>query len=440
MTARNIKICLVLFLLAAGTRFIVWQNNKVEMGGVQWVLTEIYERDAQNLASGEIDLFLTGPDPPSDANVLLHPPGYSLFIAGLYTLFGTNETVRVLQILLNSLSPVVIFLIAARLFDQRSGIIAGLLGAIAPQFAYHSGLMLPDALSVLPIMTALYVLTRAREDDRLLLPIICGVALGVSCWLRANGALLPLFFAVAALLWLPRHTRTRFASVLVIGFICTIAPISIRNYATFGSFVPLSLGSGTTLLEGLGDYDTDGRLEMPRTDEDVIEMDVRRSGRADYYGELYSPDGVERDQRRIRDGLRIIAGNPGWYAAAVAHRGLMTLRMERVPVIAPERDERETTAPVLYFLNRPLKFSQRAFITAIVLPLALVGLWLISIDVARRRVLIVLAIIPLYYMSVQALLHTEYRYVLATPHILFIFAALPINFLFGKMTSRGAAD
>lgn len=435
MNAHILRICLVIFVISVGVRVLIWQNNKVEMSGVQWVLTHIYRADARELALGRLGLFLAGPNSPSDANVLLHPPGYSILIAGVGSIVGDGNGFRIVQICLNSLAPVLVFLIGLQLFGQRTGIIASLGVAFAPQFAYHSGLMLPDGLSVVPILAALYCLVRARETPSILLSVLCGVALAVSCWLRPNALLLPLFFAAATFCWLPKASRSRFAAILLAVFALTIAPITIRNYVVFNAFIPLSLGAGTTFLEGLGDYDVDGTGTLPVTDEDVMLRDVQRSGRADHYGFLYRPDGVERERERILDGLAVVVEHPFRYGMAVAHRGASTFRMERVPAIAAERDERETTPPVFYYLNLPLKFFQGFFITAVVLPLAIAGLFLVILDRERRNILVLLAAIPLYYGTIQALIHTEYRYVLATPHILMILAAVALSWLIDRLNS-----
>jgi len=58
------------------------------MDGVQWMLTHIYTEDARKLVSGNLALFLAGPNPPSDANVLLHPPGYSIMMALVHRIAG----------------------------------------------------------------------------------------------------------------------------------------------------------------------------------------------------------------------------------------------------------------------------------------------------------------------------------------------------------------
>ena len=430
------KICIVLFVLSAGVRFLVWQNNKVAMAGVQYVVTEGYQHDAGLLLDGNLPEFLSGPNPPSDANILLHPPGYPIFLATVRGIVGDSVPVQAVQILVNSLTPLLIFLLAASLFGIGTGTIAGSFAALSPQFAYHSGIILPDELSVLPLLLAVFAFAYAYKMPNLKWAVMCGVTIGASCWLRANALLLPVFFAIAAVIVLPRSTRLRFAGVLLAAFILTISPIAIRNYLVFDTFIPLSLGTGTTFVEGLADLDAEGTRALPRTDEDVRSMDAEHFGQPDYHGTLYSPDGVMRDRSRVSFGLGVVRSEPLWFFGGVLKRGIGTIRMERVPVIAPERDEAETTAPILYYLNIPLKLFQRLFITAVFLPLMVIGAIFLLITRESRGKFLVLSVVPIYYMSVQPLIHTEYRYVLPAAHVFIIFAAVAVSLLGGWIVKR----
>ena len=434
---RQVVICLFLFTVAFAVRFLVWQNNKVEMGTVQSVVTENYLRDAHALASGDIRTFLAGDDPPTNARVIDHPPGYPLLI-GIVDVIGTDELWRYIQFALNSLAAVLVFLIAAALFSGSKAVVAALLTAFSPQLAYHSGIMLPDEMTVLPILAAVYFFVLSLRDARLRNAILCGFFLGVSCWLRSNALLLPVFFAVSAFVVIASGNRVRFAALMLAGFAATIAPITIRNAVYFNNFIPLSLGSGTTFVEGLGDID-DGSRGLPRTDENVMLLDAKLDGSGKQYSSLYDPNGVERDRRRSDYGLSAVRAEPFWFARGVAMRGLSTLRLERVPAIAPERDERETTNPLFYWPNRPLKFLQQTVITAVFMPLVLLGLAVIAFRRGWRE-LIVILIVPLYYATVQPLVHTEYRYVLATPHMLMVPAAVALCWLFGKIVAAVGRD
>ncbi len=73
-------------------------------------------------------------------------------------------------------------------------------------------------------------------------------------------------------------------------------------------------------------------------------------------------------------------------------------------------------------------FAQEFFLTAWILPLALIGLLLLKVA-GQGRLLIVLLAIPFYYLIVQSSLHTEYRYVMAIQPSLFVLVAATLYWL-----------
>jgi 4-amino-4-deoxy-L-arabinose transferase-like glycosyltransferase len=430
---RTLIIFLGLFVLAAAVRFVVWQNNQLATDEVQDLVTIMYQDDARILASGDIRTFLAGPDPPSNAVILTHPPGYPILMAPFYWLPDTLLLFRLFQIMICSLGAGIVFLIAREFFGDGVSITAGVLVAVSPQLSYYSGMLLPDGLCTIPIVLAMLFLVRSVRMPRLRYAILCGLFLGLSCLLRSNAMLLGVFAAAAAMILMPREFRVKFPAVLLLTLIATVAPVTIRNAIVFKSFIPLSLGMGHMIVIGLADYDTTGSLGLPKTDEDETALDARRDGRPDYYGSLYTPDGVLREKERTRLGVSLIAEHPVWFLSVIVRRGFGLLRMERVPVIARERDEKDITPPVLYLLNRPLKAIQSAFITAVILPLAILGLLLLLADREKRKVALLLTLVPMYYMAVQSLIYTEYRFVVAVPYFVFILAAVGIGFLAGKL-------
>jgi len=70
---------------------------------------------------------------------------------------------------------------------------------------------------------------------------------------------------------------------------------------------------------------------------------------------------------------------------------------------------------------------QRMFITAIILPLSIIGL-LIVICRKKKLALLILLAVPIYFFTVQSAVHTEYRYVIAVTYFLFAFAGVAIGF------------
>ena len=194
---RRIVIAILIFLIAFGVRVLTWHDTRLEVGKVQSAVVADYQRVAELLRAGGVSSFLSSSSPLADLNNLGHPPGYSFLIASVYSLRHSVATVQFAQITADSLSAVLIFLIVAELFPLTAGVVAGLLAAFSPQFAWNSVLLLPDSISVLPILLAIYLLARGLQKPRVINFLIVGALIGISCWLRANAMLLALFIAAA---------------------------------------------------------------------------------------------------------------------------------------------------------------------------------------------------------------------------------------------------
>jgi 4-amino-4-deoxy-L-arabinose transferase-like glycosyltransferase len=371
----------------------------------------------------------------NNPDLLGHPPGYPILLSLIYRVAGESDTAtQLLQLVLDSLSVVIIVLIAFEFFPTTVGLMAGFMSAFAPQFSWNSLTLLPDSLAALPILLAVLIITRAfwrpnRSDRSSALSILAaGALIGISCWLRANALLLAPFLALVLFFVGKRSARLRIALVLVCGALLMISPLTIRNLSVFGKFIPVSLGAGQTLIEGIADYNTDGSLGLPQTDVELIRGEAEAYHRPDYAGSLFTPDGPERDRARLARGLAVIRAQPFWFAGVMIRRAASMLRLERTPLRLPS-----TTPPTL--LQWPLRIVQKLFITAIFLPLVLLGA---GILIYRRQVerLAILLVIPGYYFSTQSALHTEYRYVLVIHYFLFVLAAVGVYSIICQMNRR----
>lgn len=585
-----------IFLLAFGVRVLSWHDTRPEVGKVQTVVVADYQRVARLLREGGLRSFFSSSSPLADLNNLGHPPGYSILIASVQSVFGSSDSsVQFVQITGDALAAVMIFLIVAELLPLSAGMIAGLLAALAPQFTWNSVLLLPDSISVLPILLAIYLIARSPKNPRLLTFLLAGALIGISCWLRANAMLLSLFVALAVpLLVSPENfslsssrdhdklkfvgRRGRFALAVVCGTLLIVVPLTLRNAIVFHRFIPLSLGAGQTLLEGIADYDHEGRFGIPQTDMGIMKQEAEIYQRPDYYDTLFKPDGVERERARLSRGFAVIRSHPFWFAGVMARRASSMVRLERArlistqpavshppqpnsnypdpllypsdmvkepnavlgairlddesgnktiltvvgndsryeaqaawqltlqpnsdylldTVVSAERgrmrisvvsggnktlasavvDALEQTTPEnqpyvpfrLAFVsdNAPTRLVvsneasdvsnpvikivpigfynlgparllwtryprcvihgiQKIFLTAIILPLAIMGL-LVLIFQKQSRALIVLSIVPAYFFSVQSIVHTEYRYVLAVDYFLFALVGVAVTF------------
>lgn len=323
--------CLLVFFVALGVRLLTWHDLRLDAWKVQTYVTSDYKYSAYLLARRDFKGFFY------DISRLGHPPGYPVVLAGIFKTIGdSDDAIQLVQVIGDSLAAVVVFLIVFELLPFGAALIAGLLTALSPQFAYNSVLLLPDSLAVLPLVLAVYFIVRAYKRPRVVTFALAGGLIGVSCWLRANALLLAPFLAVLLALLLERGRRLRFGAALLAGALAIIAPVTIKNWIVFGHFVPLSLGAGQTLLEGIADYDTEKQLNIPRTDLGIMRQEAEWYQRPDYALLLFGPDGIKRERMRLARGAAVIRLRPVWFLTVMARRAISCLQLDRVPAVAAE--------------------------------------------------------------------------------------------------------
>jgi hypothetical protein len=329
-TRRRIALaawCALIFLMAFGVGQLHWQDYHLKVGSDLGSLVHRYKKYAEMAINGEGILFPRDYEQPSNVQLLVHPPGYSIFIAAVFGLFGKSENNLVLaQIICDAFAAVLVFLIAAQLLPLGAAVVAGLLAGFSPQLAHHTLLLLPDSLAVLPILIAVYLIVLTCNQPRLITIVGAGAMAGLSCWLRSNTLLLAPFLALAVPFLFAHGLRLKYAVVLVGAAIVVVAPITLRNWIVFHHFIPLSLGSGITMVEGIGDYDTEKRFGMPADDAEGKWKDVEWHNRPDYAEGLWKPDGIERDRYRFSRGLEVIRRNPLWFGGVMIRRAASMLR------------------------------------------------------------------------------------------------------------------
>ena len=320
-----------------GVRLLQWQNEFLTLDKNMTGLVARYKEEAQFLLDRDLRSFVTGARSQPDEMILMHPPGYPLVMATIYAISGNSDrALRFFQIACEAVTAVLVFLIAARLVPRGAAVIAALLVAVAPQLAYRSLVLMPDTLSALPLVAAIYLTTKAVEDRGVGKLFLAGVLIGVSAWFRPDSVLLPLFLCAALMLLFPRGQRLRPALALIGGAVLLVAPITIRNVLVFHTFVPLTLGTGQNLSAGIGDYDRERRFGLSATDVGTCLQEAEWFGRPDYKTDLYRPDGIERDRGRTQRALAVIRKEPLWFVGTMFRRVAAMFEYEPVSIISTE--------------------------------------------------------------------------------------------------------
>ena len=429
---RRILILALIFFTAFGVRFLNWHAYRSEVSKVQTSVTLNYKHLARLIGDNGFASLYKASSTTSNPDLLGHPPGYPIVLAIIYKFAPDSDTaVQIFQMILDSICALIISLIAWQLMPAAVGVMAGLMAALAPQFSWNSLLLLPDSLAALPVLLAVYLIIQSRNKRRLLSLLTAGSLIGLSCWLRANALLLAPFMALVFSFIFKRGERSSAILAFIGGACLLIAPLTIRNAVVFHRFIPVSLGAGQTLIEGLADYNTDGSLGLPQTDIDLIRREAEAANRPDYASSLFSPDGIARDRARITRGLAVIRAHPIWFLSVMVRRAISMLRLERTPL-------RLATAESSAWLNlfqSLLRGFQKLFVTAIILPFVLLGAGLL-IYKRQFQTLAILLVVPFYYFCIQSALHTEYRYVLVIHYFLFVLAAFALYTITSKISHK----
>ncbi len=408
-------------------------------------LTLTYDQRASSILEGD---GILGPYDinPSRTVWLAQAPGYSIYLSWVYRIVGRGFLrVQFVQNALNSLSPILIFLIAGSMLSWRVGVASGLLAAIEHHLSHISNFILPDSISALPLLAGIFLLviaTRIRHNSYWVWAG-AGVLLGSAAWLRAQTMLLAPFVAVVLVAIAARHlARLKRAVLLPLTCLLVIVPITIRNYLVYGEFVPIHIGLGIVLWEGIADASGD-RFGAVALDVEVAAQDAVLYNNPRYGGTWSSPDGIARDRDRVRKSMDIILHHPVWYAGVMlkrmrdmvkysAHAPLVykiaqTRTLQRTLPVKPEweslvGDDSSLTFGRAIFWARPVLRALQRLIKEPMGYFILVGAVLMFVASWRRSLF--LGMVPLYYLLFQSFTHTEFRYTLPMQYFLFVFAAI----------------
>lgn len=431
----RILILVLIFFTALGVRMLNWREGRDEVSKVQTSVVLNYKHLARLIRDNGLASLYDARSSTSDPDLLGHPPGYPILLSLIYRFAPESDTAtQIVQMVLDSFSTVIICLIAFELFPTAVAVVAGFMAAVAPQFSWNAITLLPDSLAALPILLAVYLITLTYKRSnryRLLLILGAGALIGASCWLRANAVLLAPFMALLFPIIFKRGQRLWPVVVLIGGAFLVIAPLTIRNALVFGNFIPVSLGAGQTLVEGIADYNTDGSFGLPQTDMELIRGEAESYNRPDYARSLFTPDGVARDRARLARGFAVIRAHPFWFFGVMIRRAASMMRLERTPL----RLETTNSGAPAHLLEQLLRAVQKLFITAVMLPLVLVG-GAVLIYTRQIQTLVNLLVVPCYYFCIQSALHTEYRYVLVIHYFLFVLVALGLYSIARKLRLR----
>lgn len=396
----------------------------------------VFDEQARNSLDGNAPLFWINDSSQTDKAT--YPPGYALWLTFIYKVTGSRSvlTIQRIQCLLDSFSVLLIVGLGAT-YGWRVGLWAGIVAALWPLLALYGVTPLPDAPTAWLVVGATWAFVVSLKRRSYRWAILAGAVVGLSCWLRANAILLPLFLGVAMLFAasVSRRLGILVPTIFAITALMVISPIIVRNAIVFHSFIPVGLGTGTNLWEGLGENER-GVSEFGAAygDENLMAQEKSQlpNSNQEPFG-LYYPDGIHRDRERTAKALGVIARHPFWYS------GIMIRRMANVLKYAGAPNGIYGSSGVNVTSEKCLSIPQQRGLVAFfvkmlgmvqsLLRYALLPLMICGVIIAVRRdapVTVILLMVVFYYLVIGSFLHTQFRYVLPMHMLLTIFAGISL--------------
>jgi len=198
---------------------------------------------------------------PLRIHLIFYPPVYPYFLAVLYGLSGTFETVRWTQAALGALLVPAVGLAGARAFSPRAGLWAAAVAALYPELVWFSVHFWSETVFMVLLWWGIERLLAADTSDGPGRAVAAGVLWGIAILTRET----VLYFVPLATLWLAtrpgRGARGRAAAFLALSLL-VVAPWTYRNWLEFHYFIPVSTAGGQNLFQGNALIERDTTYEM----------------------------------------------------------------------------------------------------------------------------------------------------------------------------------
>lgn len=235
--------------------------------------------------------------PDSEVPVIFRPPVYPLFLALIFHIFGSfHLPVIIFQVLLNSLTAVIIYELFGRIFNQKTSFVTALLWASYPLANYYIIRELPTTIFIFLFMLSLYVFTNYQKKfdnkNSFYLGILIGTLILTKLFIKGFLLLLPIYI-ITKPIWISflksknlnrynknntklisekiffkinRNVRPSMLEIrhvvlnflfFFLGTIIILSPWLIRNYHVTNRLPILGSGGGYTLWFG-NNMDFDG--------------------------------------------------------------------------------------------------------------------------------------------------------------------------------------
>ncbi len=374
-----IVICMILgFIARAG--FAIYRANLPLVGdGI------LYDQVAVSIVNGHGVVFKNLP--LSDK-----APGYSVFLAAIYTVFG--HSFIYVYLIQGILSAIVCGATAALGYavtrKREVALLAGLFMALYPPLALADSEMFNDSPFGFLVFFLIVLVGWAVSSRKIWPWAIGGLVLGLAMYIRPTAVAFPLIFLVLTL-W-RRWPFTKAILAVAILLTCTglvLTPWAVRNQRLFGVFTPMPSQGGRVL------YCNWSAINMVSSDLGSLPADVKEK--------VGDKTGYERDKIFKKIAIKQIKSNPSEFVVSC----FMKIARQWTNLFWSQSPSKST----LLF----------AAVNILLLALAVPGFWNRNIDLLFRGYTLLFVLYVTFIAAVMS--SAEPRYAYWTYPFLFVLAA-----------------
>ena len=296
-TNKNILAIIFIFALSFRLLAIIYVGNYINPPMAEFGII------ARNIISGQGFSFLIhrGILLPSAAM----PPGYIVFLSGVFWLFGDNTTayilIQIIQALLGSLICVLIYKIAEVCLSTKVAFVSSLIASIYPSFIYSCTQISSFIFYCFINVFLFYLLIKFLKHKNNTILMGLGGTLGLLCLFRAE-MLLYIPFLIGWIFFNLEKDRIKKTLLLIVSFFIVMMPWTVRNYVIFHKIIPTSTLLGYNLWRGHNPNATGG-AECGEFPPQIIDKSNRL--KPDNYFE------INNDNLFLNAAIKFMKDNPG---------------------------------------------------------------------------------------------------------------------------------
>jgi 4-amino-4-deoxy-L-arabinose transferase-like glycosyltransferase len=261
-------------------------------------------------------------------------PGFSLFLAAIYLVFGRELlAAQLFNVLLGVLTVYLTYLLARKAFAEQVALVAGAVVALMPSLILYAGLLASENLATPLLLSSLALFLHGMRTSKMIYIFLSGILLGLTVLIRPATLLLPIAWLLYVF-YRKRDLQMVGAHGLLLGIpiILCLLPWVVRNYLVFERFIPLSTDSGSVLLISFN-ADSSGRYSVPQVHQEI-------SARAEKLGW----DEYQHSQALQREAFDFVRQHP-WRAIMLAPLKLFQLFRDDVSGVTWNFEETSRPSP-----------------------------------------------------------------------------------------------